>query len=83
MTVSVLILSDEDKLLFKKMAVAVPPDFPPCPNCGPAKDTSHILNHCIRCGSGRTVSEPDGELGQMLCTDCDSHFDLRDMLLDF
>jgi hypothetical protein len=81
--ISVLILSDEDKLLFNQMGIALPPDFPPCPDCGPAKDTSHVLNHCVRCGSGRTVSLPDSELGLMICMDCCRNLDLRDMLLDF
>ena len=36
--------------------------------------------HCGRCGSGRTITPIDHQLGMMLCIDCGLYFDLRNFL---
>jgi len=38
------------------------------------------FNHCGRCGSGRTITPIDRQLGMMLCLDCGLYFDLRNLI---
>jgi hypothetical protein len=50
----------------------------------PKEKDSHlaydVLNHCPRCGSGRTVCPIEAQRPMMLCTDCGLQFNLAHLV---